>query len=174
MLVVLLATFRTFTVKVLSLVVAGQAPLAGIVYRTVTFVLLDTLGGVYVLPEILPPPLTTLHVPPPGVPVRAFVLFSQMDAVLVVLFATFRTFTVKVLSLGVPQASVYLTVTLVLLDTFGGVYVVPEILPPPLTILHVPPPAEAVKVFVPFSQIGAVLVVLVPDVQAAVKTTSSM
>ena len=72
------------------------------VYLTVTLVLLETLAGVYVLPEMLPPPLTTLHVPPPGVPVRAFVLVSQMDAVLVVLLAVpEKSFTVKVRSLVV-------------------------------------------------------------------------
>ena len=38
-LVVLLAGVLSITVNVLSLVVAGQAPLAGIVYLTVTFVL---------------------------------------------------------------------------------------------------------------------------------------
>ena len=35
-----------FTVKVLSLVVAAQAPTAAMVYLTVTFVLDATLGGV--------------------------------------------------------------------------------------------------------------------------------
>ena len=179
-LVVLLAVPENgLTVKLRSLVVAGQEPLAAIVYCTVTDVLLDTLAGVYVLPEMLPPPLTMLHVPPPGVPARAFVLVSQIAAVLVVLLATSWLFTVKVRSLVDPgheplAAMVYLIVTDVLLDTLAGVYVLPEILPPPLTTLHVPPPGVPVNAFVLVSQIAAVLVVLfaVPEKSFTVKVRS--
>ena len=75
---------------------------------------------------MLPPPLITLHVPPPGVPVRAFVPVSHTSVVLVVLFATSWLFTVNVRSLVLAgqepvAATVYLTVTLVLLDTLAGV-----------------------------------------------------
>ena len=51
------------------------------------------------MPEILPPPLTTLQVPPEGVAVNSFVLVSHIDAVLVVLFAGVLSITVNVLSL---------------------------------------------------------------------------
>ena len=44
-----------------------------------------------------------------------------MEVVGVVFTAGSSTFTVKVLSLVFPQPSVYLTVTLVLAETFGGV-----------------------------------------------------
>ena len=76
---------------------------------------------------MLPPPLTILHVPPPGVPVKAFVFVSHIDAVLVVLLATPGDgLTVNDLSLVVagqlPAAGIeYLTVTTVLTPTFGGV-----------------------------------------------------
>ena len=78
-------------------------------------------------PTILPPPLTILHVPPPGVPVNPLVLPSHIAAVLVVLDAVpGLSFTVKILSLVDPEqaplaAMVYLTVTLVLAPTAGEV-----------------------------------------------------
>jgi len=119
-----------------------------------------------VFPDILPPPLTILQLPPPGDPVSVFVDPSQIDAVLVVFDATpGDEFTVNVRLLlldgQAPFAGiVYLTVTFVFDATFGGVYVVPDILPPPLTILHVPPPGVPDKAFVLVSHIEAVLVVL--------------
>ena len=75
---------------------------------------------------MVPPPLTTLHVPPAGEPTRAFVPDSHMAVVVVVFTATLFTFTVKVLSAVVaghpPFAGmVYRTVTLVLAVIFAGV-----------------------------------------------------
>ena len=61
------------TVNERSLVVAGHEPLAAMVYLTVTTVLDPILGGVYVVPLILPPPLITFQLPPPGLPVKALV-----------------------------------------------------------------------------------------------------
>ena len=47
----------------------------------------DTLVGVYILPEILPPPVKIVHVPPLGTPDIVFVPVSQMREVSVVLLA---------------------------------------------------------------------------------------
>jgi len=75
---------------------------------------------------MLPPPLTILHVPPPGVPVNVFVEPSQIDAVLVVLLAATRLVTVNerllILAGHPPLAGiVYLTVTVVFDPTLGAV-----------------------------------------------------
>ena len=85
-LVVLLAVAGVLvTVNTTSLVFAPGQPLGGTVYLIVTLVFAPTLGEVYVLPVILPPPLTILQLPPPGVAVNALVVVSHIDAVLVVL-----------------------------------------------------------------------------------------
>ena len=78
------------------------------------------------VPDILPPPITILQLPPAGLPTSVFVLLSQIEAVLVVLFAISFTFTVKVTfveSAGQDpfDAILYLIVTSVLEDTFAGV-----------------------------------------------------
>ena len=75
---------------------------------------------------MLPPPVIMLHVPPAGEPTNAFVVFSQIDAALVVLLDILFTLTVKVTSLvvaGQPPlaAMVYRIVTLVFEATFAGV-----------------------------------------------------
>jgi len=79
------------------------------------------------VPEILPPPETTDHVPPAGAADRVLVPVSQIAAVLVVLLAVpAKAFTVKVTSDAVAaqlplEAIVYLMVTEVSDATSAGV-----------------------------------------------------
>jgi hypothetical protein len=117
--------------------------------------------GVYVFPDIVPPPLTIDQVPPLGFPDNSFVPVSQIGAEVVRFFAESWKLTINIESdevLGqAPFAgTVYLTVTLVLAEIFAGVYVVPEIDPPPLTIDQIPLAGVPVNAFVPVSHIGAV------------------
>jgi cold shock CspA family protein len=168
------------TVKVTSSVVATQAPSAAIVYRILTVVFVLILAGVYVEPEIAPPPETIEKVPPEGEPVNVFVPFPVIDAEEVVLLATGQGVTVKLTSeveaKHVPLAAiVYLIVTFVVDVTFAAVYVFPEIVPPPETIVQVPPEGEPVNVFVPFPVIDAEEVVLLATGQGVtVKLTSEV
>ena len=75
---------------------------------------------------MLPLPFSKVNVPPPGVPVKAFVPPSQMVSVVVVLLGGTLSSTVKVTSSVLagqaPLAGmVYLTVTLVAPVTVGAV-----------------------------------------------------
>ena len=74
------------------------------------------------VPAILPPPLTILHVPPLGAPTNVLVVLSQISAALVKLLAGSLFVTVNDTSLVVAghpplAAIVYLTVTNVSLFT---------------------------------------------------------
>ena len=112
-----------------------------------------------------------MNVPPAGVPVNVLVSSSEIEAELVVLSATIHTgVTVNVTSsedaAQDPSAAiVYLIVTCVFVFTSAGVYVFPLIVPPPETIVNVPPAGVPVNVLVSFSKILAVDVVLSADTQ---------
>jgi len=82
------ATLLALTVNTTLSDVAGQEPAAGKLYETVTVVAVATFAAVYVDPVIEPPPLTTLQVPPEGVPVSGLVPPPQMVVVAVALSAT--------------------------------------------------------------------------------------
>ena len=94
------ATGQAVTVKVLSAVEALQPLAAAIVYLIVTLVLEAILAGVYVFPEIVPPPETTDQVPPEGEPTKVFVWFSVIEAVFVVLEAVVQIVKLQLVGLS--------------------------------------------------------------------------
>ena len=101
-----------------------------------------------------------LQEPPGGVPVKVFVCPSVIDAVVVVLSAAVQIGVTKnVRSLIVP-AKAYLILTFVFVLMLAGVYVEPLMLPPPETMLQVPPAGVAINVFVCNSVMVAFVVVL--------------
>ena len=158
---------RSLTLKVTSSWLATQSPSAAIVYLIFTSVSPLLSLGVYTFPLMFPPPETIDQVPPAGVAVNVLVSLSVIEALEVVLLATTSQtgVTVNVISSDVaaqePDAGmVYLIVTSVFVLISAGVYTLPLIEPPPETIDQVPPAGVPLKVFVSFSVIFAVAVVL--------------
>ena len=113
------------------------------------------------MPLIVPPPaVTTLNVPPVGAPVNVVVLLGQVFAGALNETAgnPFTMMSTVVSSLQPEPVIAYFTFT-VPADT--AVKVVPDIVPPPLTTLNVPPAGVPVKARVVLTHIAAEELVII-------------